>query len=92
MGLTQHVPSKNMYAYNSGPRGSPDMILSAFYVKFHEKKDELPPGAWNPQTKINKRHKQKQNNASQNGSPRTAARPAERGVQGAPAPRENPCV
>ena len=31
--------------HNSGPRGSPDMILTAFDVKFHEKKDELPPEA-----------------------------------------------
>ena len=30
--------------------GSPDMILTAFDVKFHEKKDELPPGAVDPQT------------------------------------------
>ena len=24
------------YAYNLGPKGSPDMILSAFHVKFHD--------------------------------------------------------
>ena len=33
------------------------MILTAFDVKFHEKKDELPPEARNPQTKITKKHK-----------------------------------
>ena len=42
-------PSKKLCfyksAHDSGPRGSPDMILSAFCVKFHEKKDELTPGA-----------------------------------------------
>ena len=40
------------YAHNSGPTGSPDMILTAFDVKFHEEKYELPPEAGNPQTKI----------------------------------------
>ena len=61
MGLTQGVLDKNIcfykYAHNSGPRRSPDMILTAFDVKFHEKKDELPPEAWNPQTKIKKSQK-----------------------------------
>ena len=51
MGLTQNFLSKNVcfykYAQNSGPRGFPDMILTAFDVKFHEKKDELPPEARN---------------------------------------------
>ena len=28
--------------------GSPDMILTAFDGKFHEKKDEIPPGACRP--------------------------------------------
>ena len=28
--------------------GSPDMILTAFDVKFHSKKDEIPPRACNP--------------------------------------------
>ena len=28
--------------------GSPDMILTAFDVKFHEKKDEIPPVACRP--------------------------------------------
>ena len=34
--------------HNSGPRGSPDMILTAFDVKFNEKKYEIPPSACNP--------------------------------------------
>ena len=28
--------------------GSPDMILTAFDGKFHEKKDEIPPGVHRP--------------------------------------------
>ena len=52
MGLTQFNLSKNIsfynYAHNSGARGSPDMILSAFDVKFNEKKDEIPPRACRP--------------------------------------------
>ena len=28
--------------------GFPDMILTAFDGKFHEKKDEIPPGACRP--------------------------------------------
>ena len=58
MGLTQNVLSKNVcfykYAHNSGPRGSPDMILTAFDVKFHEKKDEIPPRACRPPKKFQK--------------------------------------
>ena len=34
--------------HNSSPRESPDMILTAFDVKFHEKKDEIPTRACNP--------------------------------------------
>ena len=45
------------YAHNSGPRGGPDMLLSAFDVKFHETKNELPPDAWNRQTKFLKTQK-----------------------------------
>ena len=33
------------HVHNSGSKGSPDMILSAFYVKFHETKNDLPPEA-----------------------------------------------
>ena len=61
MGLTQFNLSKNVcfykYAHNSGPMGSPDMILPAFDVKFQETKDELPTEAWNPQTQIPKNTK-----------------------------------
>ena len=35
-------------SYNSGPRGSPDVILSACYVKFHREKNEIPPRACKP--------------------------------------------
>ena len=49
MGLTQNVPSQHICFYtngdNSAPRWSPDMILTAFDVKFHEIKKELPPEA-----------------------------------------------
>ena len=34
--------------HNSSSRGSPDMILTAFEMKFHEKKDVIPPKACNP--------------------------------------------
>ena len=30
------------------------MNLNAFYIKFHEKKDEIPPGACRPSNKIEK--------------------------------------
>ena len=36
------------YAHNSGPKGSPDMIFSAFDVKFHDKNEGMPPGACRP--------------------------------------------
>ena len=75
-----------VFAHNSGPKGSPDMILTSFNVKFHEKKDELPPEAWNPQKIKNTTNKNK--NATQNGSPRTPARPPVRGVRGAAASRK----
>ena len=38
---------------------SPDMILVAFDVKFHEKKDEIPPRACRPPNKLNKNHVEK---------------------------------
>ena len=47
------------YAHILGPKGSPDMIPSAFDVKFDEKKDEIPPGACRPSKK------QKKNNVEQ---------------------------
>ena len=34
--------------HNSGPRGSPDMILTAFDVKFHDTKNEIPARACYP--------------------------------------------
>ena len=40
--------------HNLGPRGSPDMILTAFDVKFHEKKNEIPPRACRPPQKSSK--------------------------------------
>ena len=36
------------YAHNLGPWGSPDTILTAFDVKFHEKKGEIPLGVHRP--------------------------------------------
>ena len=69
MGLTQNVLSKNVcfykYAHNSGPRRSPDMILTAFDVKFHAQKDEIPPRACRPPKKFQKFKK----NAPGNGGP-----------------------
>ena len=35
------------------------MILSAFYVKFDEKKDEIPPGASRPSKKPKKNNAEK---------------------------------
>ena len=69
MGLTQNVPSTNIcfykYAHNSGPRGSPDMILTAFDVKFDEKKDEIPPKVYRPLKK------QKQKRCRKSGHPKS---------------------
>ena len=33
------------YAHNSSPKGSPDMIVSAFDVKFYIKAEGMPPKA-----------------------------------------------
>ena len=71
---------------------SPEMIMTPFDVKFHERKDELPPEARNPPTKITqKSHRTKcyLKWVPQNPPP---ARPPVRGVQGAVAPQENLCV
>ena len=91
MAVTQFSLYKNVdlykYAHNSGTKGSPDMILSAFDVKCHEKKKEIHLRARRPPTKNNKNHEQNKI-ATQNGSPRTPARPPVRGVQGAAAPWE----
>ena len=58
------------------------MILTAFDVKFHEKKDEIPPRACRP-PKIFQKFKKMD---LEMGPP--PARPPERGVRGAAAPRE----
>ena len=45
------ICEKHMFykiGHNSGPRGSPDMILTAFDVKFNKKKVEIPPRACRP--------------------------------------------
>ena len=63
MGLTQSVLGKNIcfykYAHNLGTRGSPDMILTRFDVKFHEKQNELPPRACSPLKKLQKNNVQR---------------------------------
>ena len=41
-------------AHILGPKGSPDMILTAFDVKFDEKKDEIPPRSCRPLKKLKK--------------------------------------
>ena len=59
------------------------MILSAFYVKLNEKKDEIPPEACRPPKQITKGQK---TNAPRNGP---AASPSARaGVPGVAGPRE----
>ena len=69
------------------------MILTPFDMKFHEKKNELPPRACRPLKKLEKNNvekvdppKVKKNNVDKEGPP--PARPPERGVRGAAAPRE----
>ena len=42
------------YAHILGPMRSPDMILSAFYVKFDKEKDEIPPRVCRPSKKLKK--------------------------------------
>ena len=53
MGITQFKRYKIFVFMNMAitrvKNGSPDMILTAFDWKFHEKKDELPPEACRPQ-------------------------------------------
>ena len=58
MGITQFKRYK-IYAFinmaiTRVKNGSPDMILTAFDWKFHEKKDELPPKACRPPNKLKK--------------------------------------
>ena len=52
MGITQ-LNLYKMYVFinmviTRAQNGSPDLILTAFDGKFHEKKDEIPPGACRP--------------------------------------------
>ena len=61
------------FYHNSGPRGSPDMIWSAFDVKFHDKNEGMPPRACGVPTQI----KKNSTNAPRNGAP---ARPSARAV------------
>ena len=86
MGITQFNLNKNIcfykYAHNSGPKGSPDMILSAFDMTFHDKNEGIPPRACKPRTKI----KQIQKMHQEMGAP--PARPPERGFWGLAPPRE----
>ena len=68
------------------------MILTAFDVKFHETKNEIPPEACRPSKKLKKNNVEKvdsqkvkqKNNVDKEGPP--PARPAERGVRGAQPP------
>ena len=41
----------------TAPKGSPDMILSAFDLKFADKKDEIPPRDRRPQNKFKQNQK-----------------------------------
>ena len=58
MGITQFKRYKIYVFINMAitrvKNGSPDMILTAFDWKFHEKKDELPPEACRPPNKLKK--------------------------------------
>ena len=58
MGITQFKRYKIYVFINMAitrvKNGSPDMILTAFDGKFHEKKDELPPKACRPPNKMKK--------------------------------------
>ena len=58
MGITQFKRYKIYVFINMAitrvKNGSPDMILTAFDWKFHEKKDELPPKACRPPNKLKK--------------------------------------
>ena len=64
------------------PEGSPDMILTAFDVKFQRKKMRYPPGPVDPQKSSKKTKKMHLEMIP------PPARPPERGVRGAAAPRE----
>ena len=86
MGLTQFNLSENIcfykYAHNSGPKGSPDMVLNAFDMKFNDKNEGMPPRACRPSKKSNKNQKDESGNDC-------PARPSARaGGPGAAAPWE----
>ena len=66
------------FAHNSGPKGSPDMILSAFHVKFYAWKTEIPPRACKPPNKIPKVHKKQQSKCTRKWVPRAPVRPSGR--------------
>jgi len=76
---------------------SPDMILTAFDGKFHEKKDEIPPKACRPPKTLKKNNVEKvdtqkveKKQRRQRGSPvpSSARPPARAGVRGAAASRK----
>ena len=52
MVMTQFNLYKNLYfykyAHNSGPKVSPDLILHAFDLKFHDYNVGMPPEACKP--------------------------------------------
>ena len=98
MGITQFKSYKvyvfmNMVITRVKNR-SPDMILMAFDGKLHETKNEIPPKACRPPKtlkknnvgKVDTQKVEKTNNAGKEGPP--SARPPERGVRGAAAPRQ----
>ena len=65
--------------------GSPDMILSAFDVKFNEKQNEIPPRPRRPAAILKKLGKYKQMQEEMGPPP---ARPPERGVRVAQPPQK----
>ena len=96
MGLTQSDLFWNIYLYkyahNSSPKGSPDMVLTAFDMKFHKEKDELPPEAWNQQQiqKIQNRknmHQEMGHPPARAGGPGGGSSPCKFGGSGGSAPR-----
>ena len=61
---TKHMFYK--YGHISGPKSSPDMILIAFHVKFHERKNGIHPGACRPPPNKSPTNK---TNPADNGNP-----------------------
>ena len=62
MVITQSDISKKhtiyKYAHIAGPRRSPDMILCAFHIKFHDSENGIPPSAFRPE-KVNKNKRER---------------------------------